>query len=114
MTAGRKTLPSRRRAQLETIEFGGIIYEVGFGEDPVTGEILEVFISTPGISGSEVEAICSDGAVLISLALQNGLSLEQLDHSLLRVSKGIMEPSSEPASIIGYVIGRLREIEGVV
>ena len=84
--SARSRLPNRRRA--ETIEFDhdGIKYiaSVGFFE---TGGLAEIFLRG-GKSGSAVEAMTHDGAVVVSVALQFGAPLAAIRKALLRLPDG--------------------------
>ena len=97
----RRALPMRRRCETFEMEFGGLTkghtVTVGFYRD---GSVGEVFISG-GKSGEQVEAIARDGAVLLSMALQFGVPLDTIKHSLTRDS------FDQPLSIIGVVVDRL-------
>lgn len=97
----RRVLPMRRRSETFEIAFGGLkgshIITVGFYDD---GSIGEVFVNG-GKSGELVEAIARDGAVLLSMALQHGASLDTIRHAITRDSQ------DAPSSIIGAVVDRL-------
>ncbi|MHC2582225.1 hypothetical protein ACVI1J_005601 [Bradyrhizobium diazoefficiens] len=97
----RRALPQRRHAETFEIEFGGLdrryAVTLGFYDD---GALGEVFISG-GKSGQTVEAIARDGAVLLSLALQYGASLDNIASAITRDDRG------GPSSVIGAVIDRL-------
>jgi hypothetical protein len=102
MTA-RRALPQRRSCETFEMEYGGldkkIIVTVGYYED---GNIGEVFINFPK-SGLPIEAIARDSAVLISMALQHGATLETIRGAVTRDARG------EPSSVTGAVIDRLME-----
>jgi hypothetical protein len=99
----RRVLPQRRRAETFEIEYGGLkashIITLGYYDD---GALGEVFING-GKSGELVEAIAHDGAVILSLALQFGASLESIKSAITRDGQGA------PSSIIGAVVDRLSE-----
>jgi hypothetical protein len=99
----RKALPMRRRCETFEIDFGGLTKRhtvtVGYYDDDRPGE---VFIDG-GKSGEQVEAIARDGAVLLSMALQHGASLDTIKHALTRDS------FDQPTSIVGAVVDRLAE-----
>ena len=99
----RHALPMRRRSETFEIDFGGLknshVITIGFYDD---GRIGEVFVNG-GKSGELVEAIARDGAVLLSMALQHGVSLDTIRHALTRDSQ------DEPQSIIGVVVDRLAD-----
>jgi hypothetical protein len=101
----RHTLPMRRRSETFEIDFGGLnkshTVTVGYYDDGMPGE---VFING-GKSGELVEAIAHDGAVLLSLALQFGASLESIKSAITR------DGQDAPQSIVGAVVDRLTEGE---
>ncbi len=101
----RRQLPMRRRCETFEIAFGGLSKKhavtVGYYHDETPGE---VFING-GKSGEQVEAIARDGAVLLSLALQYGVPLENIRSAITRTENG------EPSSIVGAVVDKLTEIE---
>jgi len=97
----RRELPQRRHCETFELAFGGFdkTHFVTFGcyED---GSIGEVFINFPK-SGMQTEAIARDGAVLLSLALQYGVPLENIRTAITRDLQG------KPMSIVGAVVDRL-------
>jgi hypothetical protein len=99
----RHALPMKRRCETFEIDYGGLkkshTITVGFYDDGAVGEI---FISG-GKSGEVVEAIARDGAVLLSLALQHGVSLDTIKHAVTR------DGQNQPSSIVGAVVDRLNE-----
>ena len=99
----RQALPMRRRCETFEIDFGGLkkshVVTVGYYDDGRPGE---VFING-GKSGEQVEAIARDGAVLVSMALQHGVSLNTIRHALTRDSQ------DEPQSIVGAVVDRMAQ-----
>jgi len=100
----REALPPRRNSHTFNLDWGGFnrayAVTVGHYDD---GRIGEVFI-TGGKSGEVVEAIARDGAVLMSIALQYGASVETIAGAITRDGQGA------PSSIVGVVIDRLREM----
>ena len=99
----RRILPQRRACQTFEVGFGGLAKShtitLGFYED---GALGEVFING-GKSGELVEAIARDGAVMLSMALQYGVPIETIRHSITRDAQGA------PSSIIGAVVDQLSE-----
>ena len=75
---------------------------VGFYSDGAPGE---VFIDG-GKTGNDIESIARDAGVLLSLALQHGVSPETIRHAVTRGA------SEEPASIIGAVVDALPAAAG--
>ena len=101
----RHALPMRRACLTFDVEFGGFTKNhtvtAGCYDD---GSLGEVFING-GKSGEQVEAIARDGAVLLSLALQHGVTLDTIRHSITRDAQG------QPSSVVGAVVDRLIDIQ---
>lgn len=97
----RRALPQRRNCETFDVDYGGLnkhhTVTVGFYDDGTPGE---VFIDG-GKSGEQVQAIAHDGAVLLSMALQHGVSLDTIRHAITRDGQG------QPSSIVGVVVDRL-------
>ena len=74
----RQKLPDRRLAVTRQM---GDEYHVSFGLDPRNGALGEVFIKGSKI-GSDMEMLLDDASVVLSLALQYGVPVDQLIHSL--------------------------------
>ena len=74
----RQKLPNRR---LSVTCLMGDQYHVSFGLDPRNGALREVFIKGSRI-GSDMEMLLDDASVVLSLALQYGVPVDQLVHSL--------------------------------
>jgi len=94
----RVLLPNRRYSEIQEIAHNGgrhkLMLSVSFYDD---GRLGECFASGSKI-GSELESTANDGAILISLLLQNQVSLADIAHSLS------ISPNGSPASIIGTVV----------
>ena len=109
----RQRLPNRRVSAIETIEFDGIKYDVGFGVvGSEAGQLIkEVFITADAKHkhGSMISVLCQDSAVLISLLLQHGVSPHHIKHSLLRTGGSPTQPAHDPASIISCVVDHIEE-----
>jgi hypothetical protein len=86
MTA-RRRLPNRREHELVDFEHGGIRYTAGIGRFD-DGTLAEVFLNAWGKAGSMVDVLARDTAVLASLALQCGASVDTIRHALIRNSDG--------------------------
>ncbi len=71
MTA-RKRLPNRRPSHIETLESAGQTFTACVGFDPETEQPREIFLNG-GKEGSQVDALLSDAATIISVALQYGV-----------------------------------------
>lgn len=64
------------------------------------GDVGEVFIAGSK-SGTDFDGVCRDSAVLLSLALQYGVSLETIGHAVTRNSDG------SPSTIVGRIVDEL-------
>jgi hypothetical protein len=97
----RKRLPFRRRSDTIKIRHGGSrsAYHVTRGYY-AGGELGEVFIATNS-AGSNIEAMARDIAILMSLALQHGCSIETMSGALTR------EHDGSPSTVAGAVADRL-------
>jgi hypothetical protein len=83
----RMRLPQRRRHDLLDFEHAGRRYTAGLGYFD-TGLMAEIFINVSGRSGSAIEAVARDAAILTSICLQHGVSVETIRHALTRNSDG--------------------------
>lgn len=98
----RTVLPNRRLA--DTMPFnwanGEHSMTVGYfgGQEPA-----EIFINLNKQSGSELEAIARDGAILLSIALQHGCPLETIEKAITRTVQG------EPRTVIGAAVDTLKK-----
>ena len=99
--AVRRRLPDRRRTIAVKISAGGMGAHAHVGFDDL-GRAREVFLRPRGGAkvGSAVDALCDDAAILLSLALQYGVPLEQLRLSL-------SSTGGEPATLIGAAVDAL-------
>ena len=76
----RQRLPNRRPAITHTLEYNGERYHISVGYD-LYAKPKEVFIRGSK-SGSDMDHLLDDVAVVTSLALQNGVNVEELKRSL--------------------------------
>lgn len=106
MTA-RTPLPNRRPSSTSEIAFRGFPITVTVGYDPATGQPREVFANS-GRSGSDMQAALSDACVLVSIALQHGVTPAALAKSLGRVPAWVDgEEATDHASPIGVIVAAL-------
>ena len=63
-------------------------------------EIGEIFISGAK-AGSDMDALCRDAAILLSLAIQHGVSLDLIKRAITREANG------DASTIIGAVVDKL-------
>lgn len=98
----REVLPMRRPSENSTISHGGEKYDVTSGFYP-DGRVAEIFVNrvrdkAAAKIGIQLDGVCRDSAVLLSLALQHGVSLENIQRAVTRESDG------EPATIVGAIV----------
>jgi hypothetical protein len=96
----RHRLPNRRALETFAIEHEGQRYKVSIGRELVCvdreqlGPVLEVFVNAQKVN-SPADVLVSDGAILISLLLQHGCSIETINHAMKR------NPDGSPSSPLG-------------
>src|SRR5947208_16692211 len=98
----RRRLPQRRFHELLDFEHAGYRYTAGLGYFE-TGGLAEIFINAPGRSGSAIEAVARDAAILTSICLQYGASAETIRHALTRNSDG---SASGPLGVVLDLLSR--------
>ena len=111
MTAQRISLPNRRENRIETLKVGGRKFTACIGFDPETGQPRELFLNG-GKEGSQVDALLSDAATAISVALQFGVPPSALAKSIGRLPDFSVTPANldnlaagnHPASAIGEAL----------
>ena len=114
----RHRLPNRRPSHTETLEVAGQTFTVTVGFGPETGRPCEVFL-TAGKEGSLIGAMLADAAVVISIALQHGVSAQALAKSIGRLPEMATtpadldqgSPAKVPASPIGAALDLLQSFE---
>lgn len=97
----RNTLPQRRKCYTFKHRFRDFSYHVTTGLYP-SGELGEVFLNTEK-TGTQVDANARDFAIMISLLLQHGCSMETISNALTREGDGT------PSTIAGAVADILGE-----
>lgn len=119
----RHKLPNRRANRLCNFTFDGRSFTICAGLDPdgppvqeifgypvragvATLQVREAFLNGDGTKvGSHEEFILEDASVLISIALQHGIAIEDMRHSLGRDGNGT------PATVIGAALEALAAIK---
>jgi len=105
----REQLPERRNNETTAIEFGGekYIVTVGYYNDGRVGEIFIDRVKDKVASklGYQLDGVCRDSAMTMSLLLQNGSTIEALARTITRDEEGL------PASIIGAICDHILEKE---
>ncbi|SPJ28662.1 hypothetical protein [Falsiruegeria mediterranea] len=103
---GRERLPPRRSSVTETILWGNHAINVTFGFN-AHGRIAEVFAGNG--DGNDLAHLTNDAAIVLSIALQQGVSLTQLNHSLGTVPA--WDGADAPASLIGAIVAHAITLE---
>lgn len=105
----RETLPFRRTSENYVLGFQGERYAitVGYYDD---GRIGDIFINrirskTAAKLADALDAACRDAAIMMSMVIQQGANLLELEHSVTR------DEELAPMSIIGAVIDSLSQHE---
>ena len=107
----RRTLPQRRPNCTLSVDWQGHDMAVTIGFDPATGQPSEVFVNTA--KGGDMQAALADASVVLSVALQHGISPAELGKSLGRVpvlwgEEGRTGPASPLGAIVEAIIGEVR------
>ena len=118
LNARRRRLPNRRPAHTEVLTVAGQTFTTTVGFDPGTDRPCEVFL-TAGKEGSLMNGMLADAAVVISVALQHGISARALAKSVGRLPEGRVtpadldggKPARIPASPIGAALDLLKAFE---
>ena len=95
----RNRLPDRRECSTFDVWHGGQRFHVSVGHFR-DGSIAELFITGPK-SGSDLEAVVHDAAIILSIAAQHNVPLDPIRHAVTRNADG------SPSSIVGAVLERL-------
>lgn len=95
----RQRLPERRYCETFKIHMWGDTFHITLGHHR-DGRVGEVFIAGSK-SGVQLDAVCRDGAVLLSLAMQYGVPLDVIREALTRDHDG------SPSTIVGAIVDRL-------
>lgn len=102
----RLALDSRRSSYNFTLDWQGERYHVTIGHyaNGTPGEVFvnRVYSKTSAKVGQLLDGICRDAAILISLALQYGTSIETMLHAITRDEDGT------PSTIVGAIIDQIR------
>ncbi|WP_296741399.1 hypothetical protein [Mesorhizobium sp.] len=105
----RKRLHQRRALETIAIEHEGQRFKIGLGREIACGErsrlgpIVEVFLNAQKVN-SPVDALVSDGAILMSMLLQYGCPAAEIFKSMKR------NPNGTPASLLGLAATFINEI----
>jgi ribonucleoside-diphosphate reductase alpha chain len=86
MSPHRQRLPNRRLSETFVLACNGLSYLATISRFQ-DGRLAEIFISNAKC-GSDSDAAAKDAAVVCSIALQHGISVDVIRHALLRDSHG--------------------------
>lgn len=75
----RERLPNRRKAELQDFHHSGRRWTLTVGRN-ADGEVKEIFIDAP--KASPIAELARDAALIASIGLQSGVTLETLRHAL--------------------------------
>jgi hypothetical protein len=99
----RRRLPNRRPALTQEITVnGGMALAVTMGLDPECRP-AEVFVSG-GKTGSAMDFLFGDLAVIVSVALQCGVSARAMAKSIARLPESLDGPPTKAASAAGAIL----------
>jgi hypothetical protein len=105
----RERLPNRRSAVTEDIAVGDRVYSATIGFDPLCRP-KEIFLAGAR-EGSDMQAVLDDTAIVVSLALQNGIPAAALRVSMSRLPLPHSGAARAPASVIGAALDLLARVE---
>lgn len=108
--SGRRPLPARRpsvtRKVVLALPTGEHRFHVTIGFDPAGAAPREVFYADGQKTGAQLQHSIHDACVLISLLLQRGATLAEIDHSLGTVP---VMGEDAPASPIGAIVAVMQQ-----
>jgi hypothetical protein len=96
----RQRLPNRRNSAVTDVIFHEERWHVAWSRYGWFGPIAEVFVRGPK-SGSHMDALGYSIGTTLSIALQHGVPLDELAHSVCRLEDG------SPADIVGAILDAL-------
>ncbi|WP_158966231.1 TSCPD domain-containing protein [Chachezhania sediminis] len=105
----RNRLPNRRPSLTVSVDWQNHAFALTVGVDPRDGRLSEVFYADGQKSGTALQHTVQDACVIISVALQHGVPIADLTHSLGRVP-GAMGVEG-PASPVGAVAEALAALD---
>ncbi len=101
----RQRLSNRRLHEIVEVEFEGQRYKIGLGREFSNGQVgpvVEVWVNARRVN-SLLDAIASDGAILMSILLQYGHPAEEIFKSMKKNSDGT------PSSPLGRAAAMIAE-----
>jgi hypothetical protein len=101
----RRRLPNRRNAT--TFDIFHDSHRFVCTASLLNGRVVECFL-TSSKSGTTLEALSSDIAIILSISFQTSLTVKALSHSVKRL------PDGRPSSLVGCVLDALAALEAEV
>lgn len=108
--SGRRRLPDRRPASVQTLQWAGKPLSIGVGYDDA-GLAKEAFAYTTKV-GSDLEALLQDACVLFSMLLQHGESAQSVADSLGREGIDPLAPAASVLGLLAATVAKTEEDEG--
>jgi hypothetical protein len=100
----RNQLPNRRTSMNIKFDFKGQTFFITCGIDNELN-VMEVFGNSSKLS-SDMDFLVADACIIISLGLQNGITLDEMSKSLKKLDN-VHSGKEEPASLIGLIVRNL-------
>ena len=97
----RRKLSNRRPSLSFNFECNSLAYTATISRYP-NGDLAEIFVSNSK-AGSHSDSAAKDSAVICSIALQHGISVDVIRHALLRDSHG--RASSPLGQALDIIVG---------
>lgn len=105
----RTILPQRRPHEVFSFYHWSQRFHAGIGRAYPNGPIQEVWINA-GKSGTQAETLARDSAVILSIALQYGVPIDDLRHAVMRDANG--SASGPIGALLDLLADEGREPEG--
>ncbi len=102
----RQHLPDRRPCIFTDARWEGHQLTISASYHPETGRLSEVFADSP--KGGQMDSTLKDACTIISLALQNGITVPELAKSMARAPDLLRgKDATLPASPVGAILDAL-------
>lgn len=93
----REPLANRRSSETLAFEFDGMPWTVTWSRY-TDGRLAEIFLTGPTKAGASQRIAANDAAIVVSMALQHGVSADKLRSATMRSSSG------EPAGVVARAL----------
>lgn len=98
----RENLPNRRSHETTKVRHWDQNWIIGIGRAGTDMQIQEIFINS-GKSGTQIETVARDAAIIMSIGLQYGVPIEVLKNAVTRNTDG--SPSGPMGAILDHLTG---------